>query len=274
MDPSLSEWINLITRWVHVFAGILWVGSTYYFTWLDGRFNEQEPAKPDSAAKNAKPQVWMVHSGGFYVVKKEKQHDAAHPLHWFRWESAITWLSGIVLLAFVYWHGGLMVDTDVAKLSSGQAVGIGVVAIVAGWTIYDLLARSPLVNNESAFAAVGFLLIAGMSYALAHLLSGRAAYMHVGAVLGTIMTANVWHHIIPAQRRMVAAVARGETPDAALGTRAKRRSKHNTFLAVPVTAIMISNHFPLTTYGNTYHWIVLCVLVLAGWAAARLLRRA
>jgi uncharacterized membrane protein len=167
-----------------------------------------------------------------------------------------------------------MVDTDVARLSNGQAIWVGVIAIVAGWTVYDLLARSPLVKNESGFAVVGFLLIAAASYTLAHLLSGRAAYMHVGAVLGTIMTANVWHHIIPSQRKMVAAVARGETPDAALGARAKLRSKHNTFLAVPVTAIMISNHFPLTTYGNTYHWIVLCVIVLAGWAAAKLIRRA
>jgi uncharacterized membrane protein len=262
MEFNFTEWLNLVARWVHVFAGILWVGQTYYFTWLDGRLHEEE-------------NVWMVHSGGFYSVEKKPSPkiDPAR-LHWFRWEAALTWLSGVVLLVLVYYMGGLMVDADVADISTGRAVGIGVGAIVLAWIVYDVLWLSPLAKSETLGAAVSFALLVAAAYGLTQIFSGRAAYMHIGAMLGTIMAANVWERILPAQRRLVAALAAGTPPDAALAARAKLRSKHNTFMAVPVVVIMISNHFPIATFGSRYNWIVLSVLVLVGWAAAKLIRRA
>lgn len=270
MDTTLSEWLNLAARWVHVFAGILWVGQTYYFTWLDGRFGEQE----SHARQSGPAQVWMLHSGGFYVVEKQKTPDLRYTLHWFRWEAALTWLSGFVLLVIVYYMGGLMVDDSVADISVGAATGIGVGALLLAWGVYDVVMLSPLGKNEALVSVIFFLLIAGVSYALTHVLSGRAAYMHVGAMLGTIMAANVWMRILPAQRKMVAAAKEGHQPDAALAARAKLRSKQNTFMAVPVVFLMISNHFPTASYGHAYNWVVLCALVLAGWGAASLIRRA
>ena len=262
MDSTLSEWLNLITRWVHVFAGILWVGQTYYFTWLDARLHEEES-------------VWMVHSGGFYSVEKRptSQIDPAR-LHWFRWEAAFTWLSGMVLLVLVYYMGGMMVDSDVARMSSARAITIGLGAIFAAWVLYDILWSSPLARSESLGVAISYLLIVAAAYGLTQFFSARAAYMHVGAMLGTIMTANVWMRILPAQHALIAAVQEGRAPDTTLSARAKQRSKHNTFLAVPVVLVMISNHFPVATYGSRYNWLVLAVLVLAGWGAAKLIRRA
>ncbi|MDQ3804589.1 MAG: urate hydroxylase PuuD [Acidobacteriota bacterium] len=269
IPPDVSEWLNLVARWFHVFAGILWVGSTYYFTWLDGRFNEAEKAagSKDGAA------VWMVHSGGFYVVNK-KQTPGARELHWFRWEAALTWLSGVVLLVLLYYLGGGMVDVDVRDISVRTAVLFGVGMILAGGVVYDLLVQSPLGRNEKAFAAVAYALVVGAAYLATHVLSGRAAFLHVGAMFGTIMVANVWMHILPAQRRMIAAARGGRAPDARDAARAKLRSKHNTFMAVPVVFTMISNHYPVSTYGHQHNWLILSALVLAGWAAAKIIRRA
>jgi len=270
LPPYLTEWLNLLARWFHVFAGILWVGSTFYFTWLDGRFQEEERA---AKAEGAEPEVWMVHSGGFYVVGKRKTPSLKR-LHWFRWEAALTWLSGMVLLTLIYYHGGAMVDRDVRDIGAWTAGGFGVGFIVVGWVVYDLLVRSPLVRNEGLFAAAAYALIVGASYLSTHVLSGRAAFIHVGAALGTIMVANVWMRILPAQRRMIAAVREGREPDPSEGARAKLRSKHNTFMAVPVVFTMVSNHYPVSTYGNEYNWLVLSALVLVGWVAAGIVRRA
>jgi len=270
LDPNTSEWLNLFARWFHVFAGILWVGTTYYFTWLDARLSEAEQA---AALPGERPQVWMVHSGGFYVVEKQKQ-PGTQTLHWFRWEAALTWLSGMVLLVVVYYLGGALVDEDVYDISVPAAVGFSVALLVVGWVVYDLLMLSPLGRNELAFAAVAYALLVGVAYLLTHVLSGRAAYIHMGALLGTLMVANVWMRILPAQRRMIAATRAGETPDARLGAQAKLRSKQNTFMAVPVVFTMISNHFPTATYGSRYDWIILSILILVGWAAAKFIRRA
>jgi uncharacterized membrane protein len=274
VDANLSEWLNLLVRWVHVFAGILWIGQTYFFTWLDGRLTEEE--KTAGGQKNrTTPQVWMVHSGGFYVVEKQKGAELLpRRLHWFRWEAAITWLSGMALLIIVYYLGGLMVDDTVARISLGQAVGVGVGLLVLAWFVYDFLVQSPLARNERLLAVVGFLLLVGVTVGLTRMFSGRAAYMHVGALLGTIMTANVWLRILPAQRRMLARARQGQPPDPLLSGRAKLRTKHNTYLVVPVVLIMVSNHLPTATYGSQYNWIILGLLILVGWAAARLLRRA
>lgn len=269
LDPNLSEWLNLFARWFHVFAGILWVGTTYYFTWLDARLSEAEGA----AQGGDKPQVWMVHSGGFYVVEKQKQPGTAE-LHWFRWEAALTWLSGMVLLVLVYYLGGALVDPDVRDISIPVAVAFSIGLLVVGWVVYDLLMLSPLGRNEIAFAAVAYALLVGVAYLLTHTLSGRAAYIHMGALLGTLMVANVWMRILPAQRKMIAATRAGQMPDARLAAQAKLRSKQNTFMVVPVVFTMISNHFPTATYGSRYDWIILSVLILVGWLAAKFIRRA
>jgi uncharacterized membrane protein len=272
LDPVLSEWLNLILRWTHVFAGIMWVGTTYYFTWLDARLTEEEKAAVNTG--NA-AQVWMVHSGGFYVVERRKVPDlVSRTLHWFKWEAGTTWLSGFALLIVVYYlGGGALIDHDVRDISLGAAVGIGIAVIVAGWLVYDLLMLSPLGRNEILFAVIAYALIIGIAFSLAQVFSGRAAYIHVGATLGTIMAANVWMRILPAQKKMIAALKEGRKPDERLAAQAKLRSKQNTFMAVPVVFIMISNHFPGVTYGERYNWIILAVLVLAGWIAAKFIRR-
>lgn len=273
INPTVSEWLNLIFRWVHVFAGIMWVGTTYYFTWLDARLTEEEKA---ASATGTPAQIWMVHSGGFYVVEKRKAPDElSRKLHWFRWEAGMTWLSGMLLLAVVYYiGGGAMIDRDVADISVAQAVGIGVGVLVIGWVVYDLMMISPLGKNEKAFAVIAYVLIVGITYGLTRVLSGRAAYIHVGAMFGTIMAANVWMRILPAQKKMIEAIKAGRKPDDALAAQAKFRSKQNTFMAVPVTFIMISNHFPGVTYGERYNWAILAILILAGWIAAKFIRRA
>lgn len=265
LDPTLNEWLNLLFRWVHVFAGIMWVGTTYYFTWLDARLTEEEKA-----------QVWMVHSGGFYVVEKRKTPDlASRKLHWFRWEAGITWLSGFALLVLIYYFGGgALVDPDVWDISVGYAVALGIGIILVSGFVYDVMMSSPLGRHEKAFAVVAYVLIVALAYGLTRVFSARAAYIHLGAVFGTIMAANVWLHILPSQKRMVAALNEGRKPDERLAARAKLRSKQNTFMAVPVVFLMISSHYPGVTYGDRYNWIILSALVPAGWIAAKFIRRA
>jgi len=273
LDPTVSEWLNLILRWTHVFAGIMWVGTTYYFTWLDARLTEEEKAAVNTGDT---AQVWMVHSGGFYVVERRKVPDlVSRTLHWFKWEAGTTWLSGFALMIVVYYlGGGALIDHDVRDISLGAAVVVGIAVIVVGWLVYDLLMLSPLGRNELLFAVIAYALIVGIAFSLTQVFSGRAAYIHVGATLGTIMAANVWMRILPAQKKMIAALKEGRKPDERLAAQAKLRSKQNTFMAVPVVFIMISNHFPGVTYGERYNWIILAVLVLAGWIAAKFIRRA
>jgi uncharacterized membrane protein len=273
IDPTISEWLNLIFRWIHVFAGIMWVGTTYYFTWLDARLSEEERSVVESGGI---AQIWMVHSGGFYVVEKRKVPDlVSRTLHWFRWEAGTTWLSGMALLILVYYiGGGALVDADVSGISVGGAIGLGVGVLVVGWIVYDLLMLSPLGKNEKVFAIVAYILIVMVAYGLTRVLSGRAAYIHMGAMFGTIMAANVWMRILPSQRKMIAAINEGKKPSDALSAQAKLRSKQNTFMAVPVVFIMISNHFPGVTYGEHYNWVILSLLILVGWIAAKFIRRA
>jgi len=273
IDPTISEWLNLILRWIHVFAGIMWVGTTYYFTWLDARLSEEEKAVANTGTA---AQIWMVHSGGFYVVEKRKVPDlASRTLHWFRWEAGTTWLSGFALLVVVYYlGGGALIDTDVYELTLAQAVGIGIGLLIAGWVIYDLVMISPLGRNEKLVAVIFYALLVATAFGLTRVFSGRAAYIHVGALMGTIMAANVWMRILPAQKKMIAAIKEGRKPDEALSAQAKLRSKQNTFIVVPVVLIMISNHYPGVTYGERYNWLILAILILLGWGAAKFIRRA
>jgi uncharacterized membrane protein len=262
LSYTVQEWINLALRWTHVFAGIMWVGATYYFTWLDRRFHTSDP-----------DEVWMVHSGGFYRVTKTKTPSPSHTLHWFKWEAAMTWMSGLPLLILVYYAGGLLVDGEPGKPSFAIAATIGMAVIFVGYKIYDLLWLSPLAKNEPAAIVISFALLMGLAWWLPRVMSNRAAFMHVGALLGTIMAANVWERIIPAQKKMVAAAREGREPDQKLAERAKFRSKHNTYIVIPVVLIMISNHYPIATYGHQYNWIVLGALTLVGWGVAHLIRK-
>jgi uncharacterized membrane protein len=268
VDPALSEWLNLLLRWVHVFAGILWIGQTWLFTWFEAHFEAPDPPRP-----NVSGELWMVHSGGFYVVEKQKTPELLpRTLHWFRWEAALTWLSGLSLLLLVYYAGGLLVDDRVADISVTTAAAIGLGLLVVSWPVYDGLCRTPLGRSETGLAAAGFALILVVAFGLTRVLSGRAAYIHVGAMLGTLMTANVWQRILPAQRQMIAVRKSGATPEPGLGDEAKLRSKHNTFMVVPLVLIMISNHFPTISYGHRYNWLMLGFFVLLGWGAAKAVR--
>lgn len=266
MNPEFASWLDAILRWVHVFAGIMWVGTTYFFTWLDGRFTELENSKKGEP-------VWMVHSGGFYRVDKQK---APQPLpvnlHWFRWEAALTWLSGIFLFIVVYYMGGLMISVEESQISNQTAIALSVGMLISGWILYDLLLVR-WVKSEKVFPLAAFVLIIATNWFLARYLSGRAAFLQLGAMFGTIMVANVWMRILPAQRRMVAALQAAQNPNLAEALRAKNASRHNTFMAVPVVFIMISNHFPMA-YGSRYNWMILSGVVLVGWFAAKLIRRA
>lgn len=265
MDATLSEWLNLLVRWFHVAAGIAWIGQTYLFNRLEGRL-----AAAARAAGSPEP-VWLVHSGGFYVVAKETS-PARLPqtLHWFKWESALTWISGFLLLLIVYYGGGLMA-TEEAGFALSAAVGLGL--LVVSWPVYDGLCRSPLGRSPAGMAAVAFVLIVAVAYGLSRVLGGRAAYIHVGAMFGTIMAANVWSLILPTQRRMIALLAEGKRLDPAMEEQAMLRTKHNTYLSVPVIFLMLANHFPTVSYGHAHNWAMLGGFVLLGWAAAHVMRR-
>jgi uncharacterized membrane protein len=281
MSPELNEWLQLFFRWIHIFAAIMWVGTTYYFTWLDRQFSQLEKAA-SGGEKLDERNVWMVHSGGFYVVEKQKIPQLMpQTLHWFKWEAAITWLSGFFLFGLVYYHGGMMVEAEDWPIKKGVAIGLSFGFLILGWVAYDLL-LTKLFKNEIVGMIISFLLITGLAYIftrgikalnLPPLFPARAAYMQLGSMLGTIMTANVWMRILPPQRRMVAALKAGQQPDLSEGARAKMRSKHNTFIVVPVVFLMISNHYP-STFGSPHNWLILSGMVLLGWIAAAILRRA
>lgn len=275
MEAYVVDWLNLLGRWVHLITGVAWIGSSFYFIWLDNHL--VPPAASDDDAKGVGGELWSVHGGGFYHAQKYRVAPAQIPptLHWFKWEAYSTWFSGMFLLALIYWYGAsiYLIDPTVADLSPLAAVGIGVAVLLFGWKIYDGLCRSPLGNNERALSAVLFALVALLAWGLCQLFSGRGAYIHYGAVLGSIMVANVYYVIIPGQRRMVAAAEQGKLPDPEDGLRAKQRSVHNTYFTLPVLFVMTSNHFAMT-FSHKYNWLILIALSLAGalirvWFVAR-----
>ncbi|WP_028100783.1 urate hydroxylase PuuD [Pseudoduganella violaceinigra] len=264
--PYGLEWANLLVRWLHIITGIAWIGASFYFVWLDNSIRPPAPGS-DLAKKGVSGELWAVHGGGFYNPQKYLVAPAELPkeLHWFKWEAYSTWLSGIGLLTIAYYFNAqaMMVDKQVADLSSLQAVGIGIGFLVAGWVVYDALCRSPLGRNENRLGLIVFLLLSGAAYALTHLLSGRAAFIHIGAMIGTIMVANVAMLIIPGQRKMVQAMQAGSLPDPIHGIKAKQRSVHNNYFTLPVLFIMISNHYAMT-YQNKNAWLVLAFIMAAG----------
>lgn len=266
MPSVVQEWLNLLVRWLHVIAGIMWIGDSFLFMWLDSHLSP--PSKPREG--DVAGELWMTHSGAFYEVIKRRtlqQSEIPATLYWFKWESYSTFLTGFLLLGIVYWMGGAsyLIDRAVCNLSTAQAIGCSVGLLAAGVLLYDGLCRTPLVRNNRAFAAVGLVLIAATAYGLTHLFSGRAAFLHVGAMLGTIMASSVFLRIIPSARALLAATHAGGRPDPALGVRAKQRSVHNHYLTLPVLFMMLSNHFP-STYGSKYAWLLLTLLVVFGVA--------
>ena len=265
MEAYFVEWLNLLARWLHFITGIAWIGSSFYFIWLDNHL--QAPKLSADDAKGVGGELWSVHGGGFYHAQKYKVAPRQLPetLHWFKWEAYSTWLSGMFLLVLVYWYGAevYLVDPSVAELSPLVAVASAAAFVVLGWLVYDLLCRSPLGRNDRGLAAALLIFVSALAYVLCELYSGRGAYIHFGAVLGTIMVANVFFVIIPGQKRMVAAAARGEAPDPQDGIRGKQRSVHNTYFTLPVLFVMTSNHYAMT-YGHEFNWLILIAISLAG----------
>ena len=268
MNMEVQEWLNLLARWVHVIAGVMWIGQTYLFNWM-----ERVLTPPEGAGKeNIAGELWMVHGGGFYLVEKQKWPELMpRVLHWFRWEAMLTWLSGMVLLGVVYWAGAPLLEYG-SDLSRPAGIAISISVLVFGWLAYDFLWSTPLGRHEALGAAVSWVLVTALAWGLSHVLSDRAVYLHIGALFGTIMVANVWMRILPSQRKMIAITEAGGTPDQTLAARARRCSKHNTYMSVPLIFTMISNHFPATTFGRDCGWLILGGFILVGWGAAKVIR--
>ena len=265
MEGYILEWLGLLGRWVHLVTGIAWIGASFYFVWLDNHLDA--PADAGARERGVGGELWAVHGGGFYNAQKYTNGVPSMPdkLHWFKWEAYTTLITGAFLLALIYWYQAevYLIDPNVMALSKPVAIGLGALTLVGGWLGYDALCRSRLGQNENAMAAILLVGLTVVAWALCSVFSGRGAYMHFGAMLGTIMVANVFFVIMPGQRAMVAATEEGEQPDPAHGIRAKQRSVHNTYFTLPVLFVMISNHYAMT-WGHEYNWLILIALSLAG----------
>ncbi|MFN8588863.1 MAG: urate hydroxylase PuuD [Candidatus Eisenbacteria bacterium] len=264
MPAMLSEWLNILLRWTHLIAAIMWVGDSFLFMWMDSHL--EKPSRPRDG--DVAGELWMVHSGGFYEMVKRRTlapGELPENLHWFKWQSYTTWLSGFALLVVVYWIGGhaFLLDNAVSSLSVGQAIALSGGSLVAGWLLYDALWMSPLAKRPAVAGLVSFALLVVAIVGFTHAFSARAAYLQTGALMATIMAANVWRRIIPAQTQMLAATRAGTAVDTSLGARAKQRSTHNHYMTFPVVFCMLSNHFP-GMYGNTQPAVVLTLFVVFG----------
>lgn len=257
-----TEWLNLFVRWVHVIAAIMWIGDSFLFMWLDSHLSQPTKTREGTVVG----ELWLTHSGGFYeVIKRKSLGELPAKLYWFKWESYATWLSGFCLLVIVYYLGGaaFLVDSQVSSLSKEQAIALSLGLLPVGFGVYELMWKTPLARDQRVFGLVGFGLLLGLAYGLTHLFSGRAAFLELGAVIATTMTANVFFRIIPAQKHMIAATKAGQPVDTSYGIRAKGRSIHNHYLTLPVLFTMLSNHFP-GTYGHQQAWLVLGCLFIIG----------
>jgi uncharacterized membrane protein len=258
-----GAWANLAIRWLHLTAGIAWIGSSFYFMWLDSHLKA-----PAETREGVAGELWSVHSGGFYHQMKFMVAPAGMPeeLHWFKWEAYTTWISGFLLLALIFYVGAdvNLIDAGRLALTRWQAVGIGLGTLMAGWLVYDGLCRSPLGANLRAFGVVWFLVLTAAAWGLTRVFSDLGAVMHLGAIIGTVMAANVFLVIIPNQRKVVAQVLAGIAPDPALGKQAKQRSVHNNYMTLPVLFIMVSNHYPMIV-SAPLNWLWLAGLGVVGW---------
>jgi uncharacterized membrane protein len=262
MLGHLGDWVNLLLRWTHFIAGIAWIGSSFYFIWLDRALSTPAPPRP-----GVEGEVWMVHSGGFYQTEKRRPGPGEMPavLHWFKWEALFTWITGIALLVLIYYLSqAYLLDPAVSNIGRGTATAFGIALLVLGWVVYDLLWRSPLATTKTA-TTISLVLLTVVTVLSCRLLSGRAAFMHVGALLGTVMVANVWMRILPAQQAMIDATRAGRPADFTMGERAKQRSVHNSYMTFPLLFIMLSSHYP-ATYAGSANWLVLLLLFVAGGA--------
>ncbi|MDP2307332.1 MAG: urate hydroxylase PuuD [Pseudomonadota bacterium] len=258
MEAYLADWAHLILRWLHLVAGAAWIGASFYFNWLN---NQVRP--PEDGRTDVEGEVWSVHGGAFYQAVKHGYTLQQLPktLHWFYWEAYTTWLSGIGLLAVVYWFDARA--RMVGTLGAAPAVAVGIGALLAGWVVYDQLCKSALARHPRAFGLTLYTLLVGAAYGLFRALPPGAAYIHTGALIGTIMAANVFFVIIPSQRTMVGAAERGEPPDLAPGKAGGLRSLHNNYFTLPVLFIMVSNHFPFT-FGSDHGWLALAAIGAVG----------
>ena len=264
IEAHVLDWLHLIVRWAHVVFGIAWIVASFYFIFLENSLNRTDNLRDELAGN-----LWAIHGGGFYYIEKYKIAPGEIPktLHWFKYEAYFTWLTGFILLLLVYYFNAqaYMLDPSVSNISAGTSIAIGIGTLVLGWFMYDLLCKTSLLQKKKTFAIIGFAIVTLIGYILSHLLSGRAAFMHVGALIGTIMVGNVFFTIIPAQKAMVKAARKGLPLDPTLGKYAGLRSLHNNYMTLPVIFVMISNHFP-ATYGPAFNWIILAVLTLASVA--------
>ncbi|WLI04988.1 urate hydroxylase PuuD [Pseudomonas sp. FP597] len=264
MEAHLLEWLNLSVRWVHMITGVAWIGASFYFVWLENNLNRVNP-KSGLAGD-----LWAIHGGGIYHLEKYKLAPPTMPdnLHWFKWEAYFTWMSGVALLCVVFYlNPTLYLLAPGSTLSGTEGVLLGIGSLFVGWFIYSFLCDSALGKRPALLGFILFVLLIAAAYGFSKVFSGRGAYLHVGAVIGTIMVGNVFRIIMPAQRALVAAIAENRTPDPALPAKGLLRSRHNNYFTLPVLFIMISNHFP-STYGSQYNW-----LILAGIAVAAVLVR-
>ncbi|HEX9705266.1 MAG TPA: urate hydroxylase PuuD [Gemmatimonadales bacterium] len=259
MDAHLAGWLGLALRWGHVITGIAWIGTSFYFNWLNSRM-----ALPSRAEAGVSGELWSVHGGGFYRVVKYSVAPERLPqtLHWFKWEAYFTWFTGFLLLVLIYY---LQADAYLVRpgISGATAVAVGLATLLVSWLVYDVLCRSPLAGVPAALGAAIFLLFTALAWALTQVMSPRAAYLHMGAAIGTIMAANVFAVIIPSQRRMVDALSHGRAPDGREGLQAALRSLHNNYFTLPVVFTMVSGHSP-GTYGHAWGWAILAGLALVG----------
>ncbi len=261
MTAILQEWGELVLRWAHVIAAIMWVGDSFLFMWLDSKLRKAHPARTGELIG----ELWMAHGGGFYeVVKRKSLESIPDELHTFKWESYATWITGFLLLILVYWAGGRAMLLDAASPTAhATAIGLSASTLFGTTALYHLLCRTPLVQRPAAMGLVGLLAVAGGGWALLQVLTPRAAFLQVGATLGTIMASNVLLTIIPAQREMMAATREGRAVDTRPGAKAKLRSTHNHYLTLPVLLTMLSNHFP-SLYGGPYAFAVLTLVCVLG----------
>jgi uncharacterized membrane protein len=262
VDIILMESVSALLRWLHVIAGIAWIGSSFYFIHLDLSL-KQRNGLPDGVKGDA----WQVHGGGFYQMIKFLVAPAKLPdeLTWFKWEAYTTWLSGFALLVVVYYFNAdlFLIDKSVLDMSTPQAAAVAFFSLTAAWAVYEALCRSPLGKHEVALALVGYLFLVTLTYAFTHVFSGRGAFTQIGALIGTIMVANVFVIIIPYQKKIVAAMIAGQKPDPYWGAIGKQRSVHNNYLTLPVVFLMLSNHYPLF-FGTRFNWLIVAIVLLIG----------